>query len=181
MRGHGCFALALSATAIACGGAEKPASSRGAGLAVATESPTAAAAAYAAALGGAFDLGPGLVLLLDPVLLPDAHSADTARALDDAVARALRSRDVVRGTCRPTTTNVKAAPICPAQQPGYVVRVSQLFRAGGDTLQLYIAAERYRPSHDTTGYQAPLHLEQRYHITPRGSGWRVARKEVVVR
>ena len=98
------------------------ASGRGAGLDPASLPASASAAAYAAALGQAFDIGPGLVLLLDPTLLPSAGSGNATRQLSPNVARRLRSTGVTQGTCEPQAGRAGAAPTCAARMAGYVVR-----------------------------------------------------------
>ena len=55
--------------------------------------------------------------------------------------------------------------------PGYVVRASDVFRVAGDTVQLHLAAERYRtPQGDP---QEALSFEKVYKLAARGDGWRV--------
>lgn len=139
------------------------------------------AGAYAEALRGAFDVGPGLVLLLDPAMLPRERTAEARDTLDPGVVRALARTGTVQGTCAPEIGDPRTAPICAATTAGYIVRVSPIFQAAGDTVQLFVTAERYRPSGDTTGFQPPLRIEQRYDLTPARAGWTVARKARLAR
>ena len=156
------------------------ASGRGAGLDPASLPASASAAAYAAALGQAFDIGPGLVLLLDPTLLPSAGSGNATRELAPDVARRLRSTGVTQGTCEPRPGRSGAAPTCAARMAGYVVRVSDIFRLARDTVQLYVTAERYRPARDSTHFASPLRFEQRYSLARHGGGWVVVTQERLV-
>jgi len=150
---------------------------RGAGLQAATLSADQQAAAYATAISGAFDLGPSLVLLLDPALLPRRRSAQPSDSLPPAVARALVSRGAIQGSCMAVPTSTRNAPICKAASAGYIVQFSPVFRLGRDTVQVYLVAERYRPASDTTGYQPPLEFERRYALVRSGREWRVVREE----
>ena len=159
---------------------EDDANARGAGLSVASLSDAERAGAYAVALRGAFDVGPGLVLLLDPAVLPRTRGAQAANELPAEVVRVLRATGTIQGTCVPVGGAQKSAPICAADSVGYVVRVSDIFRLAGDTVQLYLTAETFRPSRDTTAFQPPLRLEQRYGLVRRGGGWVVAQKERLV-
>jgi hypothetical protein len=165
----------------ACGGEPEGANARGAGLEDATLDVTSRAAAYAEALRGVFDVGPGLVLLLDPALLPRNRSAEPRDTLDPAVVRALARTGTVQGTCAPSLGDPRTAPICPATMPGYIIRLSPIFQARGDTIQLFVTAERYRATVDTTTFQPPLHIEQRYELVPSRNGWTVARKARLAR
>ena len=156
---------------------ESSASDRGAGLSTVELSAAEQAGAYAAALRGAFDVGPGLVLLVDPLLLPRGRDDEVSDSLAPGVVAALRSAGVAQGSCRPMTTDARMAPVCQASDAGYVVRLSPIFGLAGDTVQLYVTAHSYRPSSDTSTYQAPIRLEQRYALAKRGQRWTVARKE----
>ncbi|HEX6815684.1 MAG TPA: hypothetical protein VF102_08435 [Gemmatimonadaceae bacterium] len=154
---------------------------RGAGLEVASLTAEQQAAAYAAALGGAFDLGPSLVLLLDPALLPRRRDAAPSDTLPAVVVRALTSRGVIQGSCTVAAASPRGTPICAAQSAGYKVQFSPVFRLHRDTVQVYLVAERYRPKSDTAGYQPPLQFEQRYALVRSGQRWRVARTERLTR
>lgn len=158
-------------------GGRNSASDRGAGLQVQPLSADQQAAAYAAALGGAFDLGPPLVLLLDPDVLPRRRDAQSTDTIPAAVAQALSSRGVIQGSCAAAPPSPREAPICKAQSAGYEVRFSPVFRLAHDTIQVYLVAERYRASSDTAGYQPPLEFEQRYALVRSDHRWRVVRQE----
>ncbi len=174
--------LALMLGAVACTGDEPNASDRGSGRPVASLSPERAAAAYTSGMRGMFDLGPGLVLLLNPVRLPRSRSAEGADSLPDDIVGALRRLGSIQGFCEPRRgDDARHAPICDHPSAGYIIRVSDIFQGQGDTVRLYVTAERYRPSADTSGFQPPLRLEQRYELTPRGEAWAVARKSRMVR
>lgn len=167
--------------AAACGGEPDDPHARGLGLEEATLDAQSRAAAYAEALRGVFDVGPGLVLLLDPALLPRNRLAEARDTLDPSVVRALARTGTVQGTCAPSSGDPRTAPICPATMPGYIIRLSPIFQARGDTVELFVTAERYRATTDTTTFQPPLHIEQRYDLVPSRSGWTVARKARLAR
>lgn len=155
-------------------------SDRGAGLEVASLPASERASAYAAAVREAFDVGPGLVLLLDPDVLPSARSGKTTHELPADVIRRLRGTGVIQGTCQPRSATERRAPICTARSAGYVIRLSDIFRIASDSVQLYLTAERYRPSQDSTRAASPLRLEQRYNLARHGNAWVVATKERLV-
>jgi hypothetical protein len=156
-------------------------SDRGAGLEVASLPASDRASAYAAAVREAFDVGPGLVLLLDPNVLPSARSGKTTHEVPSDVIRRLRGAGVIQGTCQPHSRTERMAPICTARTAGYIVRVSDIFRLATDSVQLYLTAERYRPSRDSTRAASRLRLEQRYSLARHGNAWVVATKERLVR
>ena len=176
-------ATLLGLTVIAACSSERgsDATGRGAGLQPATLSAAEQASAYATALRAAFEIQPNLVLLVDPTLLPSARSGKATRDLPADVIARLRSPGVVQGTCQPTRRDVRASPVCPAQRAGYVIRVSDIFRLPGDSVQLYLTAERYRAARDTSSYQPPLQFEQRFQLVRRNGGWVVSKQERLVR
>jgi hypothetical protein len=153
---------------------------RGAGLPVATLSDADRAAAYAVVLRGTFDIAPGLVLLLDRAVLPRGRDEPATDTLSAGLARALAATGVTQGTCVPVSGAGRVAPICPGAAAGYAVRFSDPYQGGKDTIQVFVTAERFRPSRDTTGRQPPLRLEQRYSLRKRGTRWEVARKDRLV-
>lgn len=166
------LALVLASVAL---GACKPSDPyagqvRGHGLAIANLPPAAQARAYAAAAGGAFDLGPGLSLLLDPQYLPRGEGWNGGDPVPAAVVSALRSTGVVRGTCEPPRDE-RAVPVCRAAAPGYVVRFSPVFRAGGDTTEIYVAIVKYRTA--TNQPSVALRFERAYQLVGGGESWRV--------
>ncbi|MGH7718339.1 MAG: hypothetical protein ACREON_05785 [Gemmatimonadaceae bacterium] len=163
--------------ALSCSRDDGGPNARGAGLRSVTLPAAQSAQAYGEAMRGAFDVGPGLVLLLDPAILPRARDGEPPGLIPRDVVREMRDIRVIQGTCDPRGRSEKAAPICAADAAGYIVRVSELYGVAPDSVQLYVTAERYRPASDTSGFQPPLQLEQRYTLARRGDSWRVARKE----
>jgi hypothetical protein len=173
---------ALLLIALACAGGEADGNARGGGLPEADLPLARQASAYATGMRGMFDVGPGLVLLLDPAILPRSRTGQATDSAGADLQQALRATGTIQGTCAPRRgSDRRSAPICAAEAAGYIIRVSHIFQARGDTVQLYVTAERYRASRDTTGFQPPLRIEQRYDLTPRGGEWSVARKARAVR
>jgi hypothetical protein len=147
---------------------------RGRGLQVAQLSATDRAKIYAAALGGAFDLGPGLSLLVDTTMLSRMSGERPGAPLGADVRGALRHTGVTRGECIPQRRAANRTPVCRAAIPGYVVRFSDVFAMNGDSVQTHLFAERYdTPS---TGMHNRFTLEQAYQLVRRDTGWRVVRK-----
>ena len=99
--------------------------------------------------------------------------------------RALQDAGTVRGLCSPTpdsTSGAKAnVPLCAAEAAGYVVRLSDIFQMPGDTVQLYVVAERYRTPRDSGHFVGKLSFEQRSDLVKRGNSWRVARTSRLAR
>lgn len=166
----------------ACGteGNGSHASDRGAGLKVASLPASQQAAAYGAALRAAFNVGPGLVLLVDPMLLPRARGGSSTQKVPADVVRRLAGSGVTQGTCTPRSGSSGVPPICPSRMAGYVIQVSSIFRVAPDTVQLYATAERFRPTSDTTHAASPLRFEQRYLLARSGGAWEVVSQERVL-
>ena len=147
---------------------------RGRGLEVAQLSAGERAKVYAAALGGAFDLGPGLSLLVDTTMLARLSGERPGNTLGPDVRRALRGTGVTKGECIPERRAPTRTPVCRSEIPGYVVRFSDVFAMNGDSVQTHVFAERYdTPS---TGVHNRFTLEQAYQLVRREGGWRVVRK-----
>src|SRR5688572_32339433 len=100
---------------------------RGRGLQVAQLSAADRARIYAAALGGAFDLGPGLSLLVDTSMLTRIGGERPGEVLGGDVRGALRGTGVTKGECAPQRRAATRTPVCRADLPGYVVRFSAVF------------------------------------------------------
>jgi hypothetical protein len=139
------------------------------------------AAVYDAALRATFDVGPSLVVLLHPRLLPRTAGLEGGQPLSSKLAAALQARGIVQGTCQPSTpaadTTTPAppprAPTCEARAPGYLVRFSDVLRLSRDSVEVFVEAERYdTPS---SGTHSPFRFEKAYQLVGAGSAWRVAR------
>jgi hypothetical protein len=174
-------ALALSSVAllllnvIACGdrGGDGP-DVRGNGLRPAALDDQARALVYDAALRQAFDVDSALVLLVDPAILPRNGTFARDAKLNGEVVTDMQRAGMTRGTCE-TTDDTRHAPQCAAAGPGYVVRFSDIFQAKGDTVRVFVAAQRFRT---TTGLgpAGRFAFESGFEVVKRGDGWRVARE-----
>jgi hypothetical protein len=145
---------------------------RGRGLQPATLSEEAQVALYRAAIAASFEPGPGLTVLLHPRRLPRSAGLEGGAQVPQSLLARLRAAGVVQGSCEPPGT--RDTPQCSAPAAGYVVRGSEVFRAAGDTVQFYMAAERYATP--SSGPQEALRFEKIYQLVPRGNEWRVARE-----
>lgn len=171
--------VAAIVSATACGSAE-PEEGRGAGLENASLPAVEQAGSYGAALRTAFELGPGLSLLLDPGKLPRGTSDVARDTMPRDVTQAMLAAGVIQGQCTPTPgAKAQYAPICEAQMPGYVIRVSDVYELAGDTLQLHVLIRRY----DTpgTGPHSEFAFEEAYQLVQRDGDWRVVRKARLAR
>jgi hypothetical protein len=148
---------------------------RGPGLKTTQLPVPAKVAIYDASVRSAFDVGPGLVLMLDPRFLPRTRGLVGGTAMPKALADGLRASRVVAGTCEGPTEEVRQAPTCAtAQNPGYIVRFSDVFRVAGDTVQVHLAVERYNTA--TSPASEILRFEKAYQLVGKGTTWRVARQ-----
>ena len=174
-------ALALSSVAllllnvIACGdrGGDGP-DVRGNGLRPAALDDQARALVYDAALRQAFDVDSALVLLVDPAILPRNGTFARDAKLNGEVVTDMQRAGMTRGTCE-TTDDTRHAPQCAAAGPGYVVRFSDIFQAKGDTVRVFVAAQRFRT---TTGLgpAGRFAFESGFEVVKRDDGWHVARE-----
>ncbi len=166
--------VAAVATISACGSGSGDVA-RGAGLDPASLSATEQADVYAAAASGSFDIGPSLILLVDSTMLPRDAGYGDGGTLPGDVLEAMLHTSAFQGTCEPVPDrDPTRAPTCPVTDAGYAVRVSPIFRASGDTLLVYEAADRY-DTRRSGGHERFL-MEEAYKIIPRGKGWRVVSK-----
>ena len=158
---------------LACG--EDPSRyARGRGLEVAQLPASDRAAIYVAALGGSFDLDPGLSLLVDTTMLTRTGGERPGEPLGADVRAALRTTGVTKGECAPQRRAPTRTPVCRADIPGYVVRFSDVFALVGDSVQTHVLAERYdTPS---TGEHNRFIIEQAYQLVRRDGSWHAVRK-----
>lgn len=167
--------LALGVLAAAC--AREPDDSnvvRGRGLRPAVLDAAAHAAVLDAAAHAEFDAGPGLVFMLHPRGLPRTAGLTGGDPMPDSVVAAVRDRGLVRGTCEPQRDAPRNTPRCNVPVAGYLLRPSELWRAGGDTLQLWMYTEKFGAA--TGRRPEALRMEKILQLVPRAGGWRVVRE-----
>ena len=146
---------------------------RGPGLRVASLPYDARVRIYDAAVREAFDVGPGLSLLLDSTFLPRERGLGGGKPVPKDLANALRTGGVVKGACQRLPSAARGAPVCDAAAPGYIVRFSEIFRMPGDSVQVHLAAERYNTP--TSAALEVMRFEKAYQLVGKGTTWRVAR------
>ena len=134
------------------------------------------ASAYRAALAGSFNVSdPGLWVLVDTVYLPRTAGLAGGAPVPSDRLRAITAIAFVKGTCSvPLQARGRPALVCPANQPGYAVRLSQPFALGADSVQVHVVIEQYAiPG----GPQLErLRFERAYHVVKRGTAWRAVRE-----
>ena len=140
---------------------------RGHKLRVASMTADARIAVYKAAVGAAFDLrDPSLTLLLDRRKLPRVGGMAEEGRLSGPVANGLRERGVVQGDCEPPITASRKIAVCTARGPGYVVRFSDVLARGGDSVEVYLAVQKFdTPS--SVGSES-LRFERAYQLVRHG-------------
>jgi hypothetical protein len=148
---------------------------RGHGLHVASIAPGTRVSVYQAALGASFELNdPALTLVLDRRLLPRAGGMEEDGRLPGAIETGLEQRGVIRGVCEPPLTASRKTPRCTARGPGYVVRFSDVLDRGGDSVEVYLAVQRFdTPS---SGASESLRFERAYQLVRRGDAWQTIRE-----
>ena len=165
----------VSAALVACGPTDTGPDIRGTGLRAAPLDARQRAAVYDAALHQAFDVDSALVLLIDPAVLPRNGTFDRGATVGDDVMHALQGRGSVRGSCEIQTWDDRRAPRCAASGPGYVVRFSDVYQMQGDSVRLFLAAQRFQ----TTAGLGPagrFAFESGFEVVHTGNTWRVARE-----
>ncbi|HKO15853.1 MAG TPA: hypothetical protein VJU87_06420, partial [Gemmatimonadaceae bacterium] len=105
---------------------------------------------------------------------PRTGGMAAGRRLPAALEAALLAGSVLRGTCQPPITGSRKTPVCRASGPGYVVRFSDVLRVGGDTVEVYVAAQKY-DTPATRGTES-LRFERAYQLVGSGSQWRTIRE-----
>lgn len=165
------WAMVLLAV-LACQRAAPVDDARSEGMRPVSLSAAIQAQVFEAAARATFDLGPGLVLLLDPTHLPSGSGYEGGPPVPDSLRDALLTAGVVSGICAPKRESDQRAPLCVADRSGYVLRSSELFQGRGDTVHLYLASEVYAASNGPG--QQPFAFEMAYKLLPRDGGrWRV--------
>jgi len=168
-------AIVLAAVALACTPASDDSNiARGRGLTPAHLSIAAEASVYDASVRAAFDVGPGLTLLVHPLRLPRTVGYAGSDSVPAELIRALRARGLVSGVCIPKHETPRDIPRCDSPVAGYVIRGSDVLRVAKDTVELYFSAERFGAA---TGQRPEaLRFEKIYQLVGSGTSWRVARE-----
>jgi hypothetical protein len=168
--------LLILATALACGPSEPDDANiaRGRRLPLASLATPAEAGVFDAAVRAAFDVGPGLTLLIHPRRLPRTAGYEGGDSVPAALVQTLRSRGIVAGVCEPQRDTPRNTPRCNSAVPGYIVRASDVFRISRDTVELYFSAERFGAA--TGARPEALRFEKIYQLVGSGTTWRVARE-----
>jgi hypothetical protein len=148
---------------------------RGHGLHVASLQPNTRVEVYEAALASAFELNdPALTLLLDRRVLPRAGGMGEDGRLPGTVESGLRDRSVIHGVCEPPIAASRKTPRCTARGPGYVVRFSDVLARGRDSVEVYLAVQKFdTPS---SGSTESLRFERAYQLVHRGNRWDAIRE-----
>jgi predicted small secreted protein len=167
---------ALLLSAVACNtGADAGDDIRGGGAPSAKLNAAQKAGAYDAALREAFNVDSELVLLIDRSILPRTGGWESRDTLDAAVVRELRSAGTIRGECVPVRKDTKHGPTCVSNAPGYVVRVTDLFQVRGDTVRMFLAADRFQTA-SGIGPAQKFSFESGYELLRKNGKWTVVRE-----
>ena len=167
-------AAVLLTLVVACAKDEGPAQVRGTGLQIAPLDVAQQAEVNAAAVRAAFDPDPNLSLLADPVNLPRTAGKSGGGSVAPALIARMKQHGVVRGTCQTPREGPRAVPVCPAALPGYVVRFSEIFQLGKDSVEVYLGATRYRRAPKEPS--EVLTFERAYQLVKSRGDWLVMRE-----
>ena len=170
-----CCAVLAAGVLVACAPGDDDHFVRGHGLRVAPMPASSRVSVYESALGAAFELNdPALTLLLDRRVLPRAGGMAEDGRLAAPVESGLRQRGVIHGVCEPAITTSRKTPRCTARGPGYVVRFSDVLARGGDSVEVYLAVQKFdTPS---SGATESLRFEKAYQLVHRGNAWEATRE-----
>lgn len=174
MRRSIAHATAFLAICASCSKEEGPIQVRGAGLQIATLDVPQQAAVNAAVVAAAFDPDPSLSLLADPVYLPRTVGRTGGGSVAPALLARMKQQGMVRGTCQTPRDGPRAVPVCPAALPGYVVRFSEVFQLGKDSVEVYLGATRYRRAPKEPA--EVLTFERAYQLKRSRGDWLVMRE-----
>jgi hypothetical protein len=158
-------AVALALVAACRAEAPRPLEERAEGMPAAVLDLAGRVAVYDAAMRKSFDLGPGILLQLHPRLLPRTGGFEGGAQVDSALVVALKAANLVRGVCEPARDGDLRAPRCNDTQAGYVVRGSEIFQRGADTVQFFLHAEVFAPTKGPG--TSPFDFEMAYRLAPR--------------
>jgi hypothetical protein len=152
---------------VACAPGDEDRFVRGHRLHVSSISVDNRVSVYQAALGASFDLrDPALTLLLDRRKLPRVGGMGDEGRLSGLIEKGLRQRGVIQGTCEPPIGTSRKTPQCAARGPGYVVRFTDVLARGGDSVEVYLAVQKFdTPSSSGT---ESLRFERAYQLVRRG-------------
>jgi hypothetical protein len=167
-------AAALLAVCASCAKDEGPIQARGAGLPVAKLDVAQQTAVNASAVRAAFDPDPALSLLADPVYLPRTAGREGGGSVAPALIAKMKQQGIVRGTCQTPREGPRAVPVCPATLPGYVVRFTEIFQIGKDSVEVYLGATRYRRAPKEPS--EVLTFERAYQLKRSGGDWLVMKE-----
>lgn len=170
------WTLALVTACVFTGACAEPESDyRGAGLRVADLSLGDRVSLYRAALGGSFRMDdPSLFILADTLMLPRDASLVGGNPMSSELLGALRAAGVVKGTCTVPATKTRGALLCDAPRAGYVVRFSEPFARGADSVQVHLVVQQYATP---TGPRSErLRFERAYQLARVGTTWRAVRE-----
>jgi hypothetical protein len=165
----------IIATAACTGGGDSGPDIRGGGAPSAKLDPAQRAGAYDAALREAFDVDSALVLLVDRAVLPRNGTFESRDTLDAAVVRELRNAGAIHGECAPVRKDAKHGPTCVSDGPGYVVRFTDLYQMRGDTVRMFLAADRFQTA-SGIGPAQKFSFESGFELLRKGGKWTVVRE-----
>ena len=175
LRRFAALAVLLLSVASCSAGPDAGGDIRGGGAPSAKLDATQRAGAYDAALREAFDVDSALVLLIDRSVLPRSGGWESRDTLDAQVLRELLNAGAIRGQCTPVRKDSKHGPTCVSNAPGYVVRVTDLFQMRGDTVRMFLAADRFQTA-SGIGPAQKFSFESGYELLRKNGKWMVVRE-----
>lgn len=163
----------LCAAAIACRNDQR--AYRGPGLQVAPLGVADRVAVYRAAVAGSFHVDdPSLSILVDPTLLPRSAGLDGGEPMPKEVLAAIIQSGLAKGTCVLPIRRTPRPLECAADRAGYLVRFSDPFALGRDSVQVNVVAELYAIPYGSRAER--LRFERAYQVARQGGVWRGVRE-----
>ncbi len=148
---------------------------RGTGLPVETLLLNDQILIYRAVLWASFPMDdPNISILVDPLYLPRSEGLIGGDAMPNEVTAAMKAMGVVKGSCVLPVRESPAPLSCPAERPGYVVRFSQAYRLGRDSLQVHMAAQNYAVANGPKLER--MRFERAYILVRTATGWKAVRE-----
>lgn len=127
---------------------------------------------YRAVLWASFPMDdPNTSIFVDPLYLPRSEGLSGGDAMTIEIINAMKAMGVVKGACQLPVSESPVPLTCPtAERPGYVVRFSQPYHLGQDSLQVHMAAQNYNlptgPKVERSRY------EHAYIMVRTATGWK---------
>lgn len=126
---------------------------------------------YRAVLWASFPMDdPNISILVDPLYLPRSEGLFGGDAMPNEVTAAMKAMGVVKGSCVLPVRESPAPLSCPAERAGHVVRFSEAYGLGRDSLQVHMAAQNYAVANGPKAERT--RFERAFIMVRTATGWK---------